>query len=156
MAKLIFQRTVWLLLLWWIVSENLPGGSGLGLVAILAALTASLYLLPPGTGRIRIGPLLGFLLHFVWNSLLAGLQVTRLAFRGPKALNPAMLDLELALPVGPPALLLVNAIGLMPGTLGVSLTGNRLRLHTLDARLPVEAEIRALEDRIRPIFGVPS
>lgn len=156
MAKPIIQRVFWLLLLWWIVSENLPGSSGLGLVAILAALAASLYLLPPGTSKIRVGPLLGFFLYFVWNSLLAGLQVTRLALRGPEALNPAMLDLELALPAGPPVLLLVNAIGLMPGTLGVALTGKRLRLHTLDARLPVEAEIRALEDRIRPIFGVQS
>lgn len=154
MTQSILWRALLLALLWWILSEGLPDSWGLGLIAVAAALGASLYLLPPGPNRLSLMGLLGFLLHFIWSSMRGGLQVAGLALRGPQALQPAMLNLELTLPPGLPCIVLVNAISLMPGTLGVRLEGTQLRLHTLDGRLPVDDEIRALEARIRRIFGV--
>lgn len=153
MSSSLLRRALALLFLWWILSEGLPESAGLGAVAVAAALAASHYLLPPGSQTLRLGPCIRFLLYFVANSVRGGLQVAGLALRGPAALRPAMLEVELTLPEGPPALLLVNALGLMPGTLSVRLQGRRLRLHSLDARQPIERDIRALEARIGPIFG---
>jgi len=50
-------------------------------------------------------------------------------------------------------LLLVNALGLMPGTVGVDMDETSLRLHVIDERLPVIAEARALETAIAGLFG---
>ena len=63
------------------------------------------------------------------------------------------MDLPVRLPPGGARLLLVNALGLMPGTLGVEMTTESLRLHVLDDRLPVLAEARALEAAIGAVFG---
>jgi multicomponent Na+:H+ antiporter subunit E len=41
----------------------------------------------------------------------------------------------------------------MPGTVGVRLAGDQLRVHVLDERLPVAAEAAALETHIARMFG---
>ncbi len=40
----------------------------------------------------------------------------------------------------------------MPGTLSVDLAGDTLHLHVLDERLPISAEVQALEDVIARMF----
>ena len=45
-------------------------------------------------------------------------------------------------------MLLINTLNLLPGTLSVGLDHDLLRLHVLDARLPIEAEVRAAEAHI--------
>ncbi len=76
-----------------------------------------------------------------------------MALRPRPDLRPEFLELELALPVGSPRVLMLNTLGLMPGTLGVRLDGNRLKLHVLDKRLPVAAAARELEAHIARLFG---
>ena len=49
--------------------------------------------------------------------------------------------------------LLLNTLGLMPGTVAVDMDDAGLRLHVLDERLPVVAETRALEAAITRLFG---
>jgi multicomponent Na+:H+ antiporter subunit E len=152
-ARAILHRGLWFALLWWTLSEGRPDGWALGGIAVVGAVWASLHLLPPAAGRISVVGVLGFLLSFAANSVRGGAQVALLALRGRRALHPGMLDLHLALPPGAPRILLVNTLGLMPGTVGVHLDGDRLRLHVIDDRLPVAAEARALEHKIARIFG---
>ena len=147
------QRAALFALLWWILAEGRLDGWWLGAVGIAAATWASLRLAPPGPRRIRAVPLLRFLAFFVWNSLRGGAQVAFMALRPRPGLAPALLEFELALPPGAARVLMLNALSLMPGTLGVALDVARLRLHVLDARLPVAAEARALETRIAQLFG---
>lgn len=139
-------------LLWWILSEGRAGSWGPGAVAVAAALWASVRLLPPASGRISLTGLFAFLGYFIWNSVRGGAQVALIALRGRQALQPGMLEMQLSLPSGAPRILMVNALGLMPGTVGVRLEGDRLRLHVLDARMPIAAAVRALETRIAAIF----
>jgi multicomponent Na+:H+ antiporter subunit E len=140
-------------LLWWILSEGRLDGWLLGGGGVAAATWASLRLAPPGARGVRAVPLLRFLGFFVWNSLRGGVQVAFMALRPRPDLVPALLELELALPPGAARVLMLNTLGLMPGTLGVDLDHARLRLHVLDARLPVAAEARALEARIARLYG---
>ena len=72
------------------------------------------------------------------SSIRGGAQVAWMALRGPSALQPGLLELQVRLPPGGPRILLVNALTLMPGTLGVELARKTLRLHVLDERLPVD------------------
>jgi len=58
--------------------------------------------------------------------------------------------------MGAPRILLTYTLSLMPGTLGVELCDDRLRLHVLHQDLPVVEEARALERHIAALFGVPA
>lgn len=147
-------RVVLFTCLWWILAEGRFDGWLLGGIAVAFATWASVRLWPARAHRLRLFALPGFLTFFLANSVLGGWQVALMALRGRTALRPAFLDLPLNLPDGAPQILLTNLLGLMPGTVGVELADNRLRLHVLDERLPVATEARALELRIADLFGV--
>ena len=153
MTGALLRRGILFALLWWILSEDRAGSWGLGAVAVAGALWASVRLLPPASGRISLAGLFAFLGYFIWNSVRGGAQVALIALQGRQALQPDVLEMRLSLPSGAPRILMVNALGLMPGTVGVRLEGDRLRLHVLDARLPVVAAAQALEARVARIFG---
>lgn len=139
--------------LWWILAEGRLDGWLLGGIAVAAATWASMRLLPPGARRFRFAGVPVFLHFFLWNSVRGGVQVAGMALRGRAALQPGWVDLPIVLPPGGARILLVNALGLMPGTVGVDMDDTRLRLHVLDERLPVVAEARTLEAAIARLFG---
>lgn len=153
MTRAILTRGLLFALLWWVLAEGRAGSWGLGAVAVVAATAASLRLLPPGAQGVSGPALLRFLGFFLWSSLRSGTQVAALALRPRLDLRPIMLERHLALPPGVPRLLMLNTLTLLPGTIGVSLDEARLRIHVLDARLPVAAELRALEAHIARLFG---
>lgn len=148
----VVRRALLFALLWWVLAEGRLTAWGLGMLAVALATWASLRLLPPARHGFSPGGFAGFVAFFLWNSLRGGAQVAWLAFRTRAALRPALLEFELALPAGAPRVLMLNTLGLMPGTLGVGIDGARLKLHVLDARLPVAAETRALEAHIARLF----
>jgi len=141
-------------LLWWILAEGRHDGWLLGAVAVVTATWTSIKLLPPGDRRICIAGLFGFLRFFLWNSIRGSIQVAAMALRGRSALQPGLRELTVTLPPGGPRILLVNVLGLMPGTVGVEMRDATLRLHVLDERLPMVAEARALEVVIARLFGI--
>lgn len=142
-------------LLWWVLVDGRTDAWGLGAVGTVAATAASLRLLPPGRRQIHILALVRFLAFFLRSSLRSGVQVAVMAVRGRTSLQPAIIDILLNLPPGAPRLVLLNACTLMPGSLGVRLSDDgMLRLHVLDVRLPVAAEVRVLEAHIAQLFGV--
>ncbi|HEY6612200.1 MAG TPA: Na+/H+ antiporter subunit E [Pseudomonas sp.] len=154
MIRALVQRSLLFALLWWVLVAGRADSWGLGVLAVLAALWASLRLLPPGSRRISLAGLLGYLAFFIWNSVRGGAQVSWMALRGRQTLQPAILEWTLGLPPGAPSVLLLNTLGLMPGTLGVELTDDRLRIHVVDERLPILAEVKVLEAHIARMFGV--
>ncbi|MDP2238876.1 MAG: Na+/H+ antiporter subunit E [Burkholderiales bacterium] len=152
MTAALLRRGILFALLWWILSEGRAGSWGLGAIAVAVALWASVRLLLPASGRISVAGLFAFMGYFIWNSVRGGAQVALIALRGRQALQPDMLEMQLSLRSGAARILMVNALGLMPGSLGVRLEGDRLRLHVLDARMPIAVAVRALEARIEVIF----
>lgn len=142
-------------LLWWVLAEGRPGGWWLGGPAVVIATWASLRLSPVVPRAMRIVPFVRFMGYFLWNSLRGGAQVALMALRPRSGLAPALIDIDAPrLPTGAARVLLLNTLGLMPGTIGVGLDASRLRLHVIDARLPVAAEARVLEAHIARLYGV--
>jgi len=154
MTKAIIYRCFSFALLWWVLAEGRLDAWWLGAVAVAAATWASLRLAPPGQRQVSLPGLAGFLAFFLRNSLRGGVQVAFLALRPDPGLRPATLEVSVSLPAGAPRVLMLNTLGLMPGTLGVRLDGERLKLHVLDVRLPVAEEARALEAHIARMFGL--
>lgn len=152
----VIARALLFAMLWWLLAEGRVDGWLMGSLAVMAATWASLVLYPPAAPGLRLGALPGLLTYFLFNSVRGGWQVAGMARRGRQALRPAFLELPLNLPAGAPRILLTYALSLMPGTVGVELAGERLRLHVLHQDLPVAAEAQALERRIAALFGVPA
>ena len=152
MTRSIFLRGLLFVVLWWILAEGRLDGWLLGGVAVAAATWTSIRLQPPGAQPMRLANLVVFLRFFLWNSLRGGMQVAGMALRGRAALRPGIIELRVTLPPGGTRILLVNVLGLMPGTLGVDLDDAILRLHVLDDSQPVVAETRALEMSIAGLF----
>ncbi len=153
MIQSILLRGLLFAVLWWILAEGRLDGGLLGSVAVAAATWTSIKLQPPGRQSVRLVGLIGFFRFFLWHSLRGGMQVAGMALRGRAALQPGIIELQVALPPGAARILLVNVLGLMPGTLGVDLDDANLRLHVLDDSQPVVAETRALEASIAGLFG---
>lgn len=151
----ILRRGILLALLWWVLAEGRTDAWGVGAASVLLALLASLHLAPPGSIRLSLTGLLGFAGFFLMQSLRGGAQVALRALRPRMDLAPAMVELAVTLPAGLPRVLLVNTLNLLPGTVGVGLEGDRLRLHVLDARLPIAEEVRAVEARIARMLSFP-
>lgn len=148
------RRAGFFALLWWVLAEGRLDAWWLGAIGVAAATWSSARLASIGAHTVRVVPLLRFLGFFAWNSLRGGVQVASMALRPRLDLRPAMLELELTLPPGTPRVVMLSTLSLMPGTLGVRLDDSRMRLHVLDARLPVAAEARQLETHIGRLFGV--
>jgi multicomponent Na+:H+ antiporter subunit E len=153
--RFIAGRCLLFALFWWLLVEGRLAGWGLGLVAIVVALVASLVLSPPRRRGFSSIGLLAFLGFFLLRSAQGGAQVAVLALRPRLALRPTLLELPLTLPPGAPRTLMINALGLMPGTVAIRITDDRLQVHALDERMPIAAEARALERRIARLFGAP-
>lgn len=141
-------------LLWWVLADGRADSLGLGSVSILAAVSLSLYLLPPVSTTVSHIGLLRFVLFFLLQSLRGGIQVAGLALRPRLSLRPGLHEVVLRLPEGIGRVLLANTLSLLPGTLSVELQGHCLCLHVLDERIAVEAEVRRAETRVARMLGL--
>lgn len=147
-ARAVLQRGLALAALWWVLAEGRADSWGVGIVSVVLALMASLWLSPPGAGRVSIGALLHFAGFFLLQSVRSGAIVAGMALRPRLDLAPTLLEIPVKLPPGPARVLLIYTLSLLPGTLNVRLDDDMLRLHVLDMRLPVEVEIEAAQQHI--------
>jgi multicomponent Na+:H+ antiporter subunit E len=133
---------------WIIVDQSsAPLNLLVGAFAGLAAGWASLKLLPPGRGRVRLGRLLALLPRFLWQSLVAGLDVARRAFALRLDLQPGFVDYRTQLPPGSARSAFELIASLMPGSVPSDEGPRHIEFHCLDTRQPVAAQLAA-EERV--------
>jgi multicomponent Na+:H+ antiporter subunit E len=117
-----------------------------GLLAAAAATWVSLRLLPPGPGRVRTGALARLAWRFLWQSVVAGIGVARLAFAPRLAVRPGYLNYPVQIPPGPGRATFGALTSLVPGTLPVGAgPGDTLVYHCLDPSQPVAQGLAADE-----------
>jgi multicomponent Na+:H+ antiporter subunit E len=137
-----------------IIAEGLASGWFIA-IAVLLALLGSLAIANRVSHPLVSSGILPFLLFFLRNSIIAGSQVALIALRPKLDLQPATLRLPLRLPAGPPQVVLVTTIGLMPGTVSIKLGNDHLLIHLLDQRqIGVVEGIEALQSQIGHLFGI--
>jgi multicomponent Na+:H+ antiporter subunit E len=131
--------------LWLLLAATVPGTAAkllpdlaVGVVATAWATWVSLRLLPPTSGRIRWGALGRLAVHFLWQSVVAGLDVALRAFHPRLPLRPGFLAYRVGLPAGTARSAFGAFTSLMPGTLPVGTdTNDTLVYHCLDIERPV-------------------
>lgn len=130
-----------------------PGAEILADLAIggLAAIWAtwvSLRLLPPAPGRLRWGALARLAVHFLWQSVVAGLDVALRAFHPRLPLRPGFMAYPVRLPPGQGRAAFGAFTSLMPGTLPVGTdSDDTLVYHCLDLDQPVATNL-ARDERL--------
>ncbi len=143
-----------LLLIWWALTEGDRSGIGSGLIITVLVTFISLLLFPAAKQRIHLIPFIAFLMFFIGRSVLAGIDVARRLLSPSLPVSPGYCVVNLGLAEGSPRWLLANTMSLMPGTLSVKLEKNRLYLHCLDTRTPIEDNVSAVEHRVARVFGL--
>lgn len=151
-------RAVGLFVLWLILTAGNAADLVAGAVAILAATWTSLRLLPPGTNHVRPIAVAQLALHFLRQSLIAGVDVARRALDPRLPLHPGFILYPAALPLGRARNMFTTLMSLLPGTVptGTDATGGLL-IHCLDVEQSITAQLDAEEAHFTRVLGkVPS
>jgi multicomponent Na+:H+ antiporter subunit E len=132
--------------LWLVIDQSAkPANLVFGLLATAAATWASLKLLPPDTGRVRMGALLLLLPRFLWQSIVAGVDVAWRAFAPTPRLQPGFVDYPVGLPRGSARNAFEAISSLLPGSVPSGETETLIEYHALDTRQPVVEQLAAEE-----------
>ncbi len=150
----IFGRLAIMAALWMVLTGGQTGYWQLSVIVVVMAAFVSLRSAPPGGFRLRPVGTIRFAQYFLVYSARAGVDVAVLAFRRPGVPEAGTINFTTSLPVGVPRFFFVATIGLFPGSLGVSLEGDRVRVHVLDRSVDVEAQLRLLECRVADMFAL--
>lgn len=147
-------RTVILALLWWIIAQGQAGAWLIGLPAVVLAAMASIYLGRAKLPRISLTGLASFIALFLRESLRGGLDVARRTLAPQLRIRPGFKHYHLRLSEPSARVLMINCIGLLPGTLAARLDGDQVELHLLNAGDDPEPELIRLEQAIARLFGL--
>lgn len=147
--RLALASAVLLALLWLMLARE--AAAAVGAVAVAVALWTLARTAAPA-GRLRWARVPPLAAAFLWQSLAGGIDVTRRILAPAMPLAPGLVTLRLALPDEGARVLLALLVSLMPGTLAARLHGDRLTLHVLDLRLPIESETRRIEHLIARLY----
>jgi multicomponent Na+:H+ antiporter subunit E len=140
-------------LLWWTLTREGGAALAFGALGVIAALAVRRRLGAAPRAGMRWARLPRFVAQFVWHSFRGGLDVAFRAFSRDMRLAPRLVEVRLSLHDGALPTMLALIVSLLPGTIAVRLEGERLLLHALDARQPVEAEVRYFEREIAALFS---
>jgi multicomponent Na+:H+ antiporter subunit E len=118
-----------------------PTDLAVGALAAAAATWVSLRLLPPATGCLRYTALLALVPHYLWQSVLAGIDVARRALDPRLPLNPGFVDCPLDFPPGVARNTFATITSLLPGTVPCGEGEEGLMYHCLDVADPVVEQL---------------
>ena len=129
-------------LLWLVLMQSVqPADLVVGLLASLGATWVSLRLLPPADGGLHFGKLLALLPHFLWESMLAGVDVARRALHPRMPLNPGFVRCPSSFPPGFARNTFVTITSLLPGSVAAGEAEGVLFYHCIDAASPVVEQL---------------
>jgi len=137
------------MILWLVLMPSAkPGDLAFGLLATIAATSVSLRLLPRAAGRVRFGALFAFVPHFLWQSVIAGLDVARRAMSPGLPLQPGFMLCRVGFPLGVARNEFAAITSLLPGTVPAGEEENAILYHCLDITQPVAEQVAAEERRL--------
>jgi len=140
--------------LWMVLLQSVkPADLVMGAVAAAAATWASLRLMPPESGRVRLLRLVALAPRFLWGSLLGGIDVARRAFAPSLPLRTGFVDYTTGFPRGHARNLFATITSLMPGTLPCGEGERTIEYHCLDVGQPVAAQMTEDERRYAPAIA---
>jgi len=142
LARFLGFAALWIGLIRSVQSADLAVGA----LTAAAATWVSLRLLPPDAGRVKFAALAARLPRFLWQSVLAGIDVARRALAPGMPLRTGFLTYRPGLPRGAARNAFATITSLLPGTVPAADDVSGILYHCLDTTQPV-AEQLATEER---------
>jgi multicomponent Na+:H+ antiporter subunit E len=140
--------------LWWLITQGRPEAWLIGVPAAVLAAYTSTRLGAPARPRLDLRGLPAFAALFLRESVHGGLDVAYRTLQPQLRIAPGFHRYRLHTRHPAARVLLVNCIGLLPGTLAASLDGDHAELHLLDASQDPAAQLHRLERAICRLFGL--
>ncbi len=139
---------------WLVLDGGKSAGLPVGVATAVLAAWVSLRLLPPSADRpnvIAFFPLFG---HFVWSSVVAGVDVAWRAFHPGLPVRPGFVNWTSRIPAGTRRDVFLDMASLMPGSLpvGENKDGTEV-VHCLDTEQPTAREMSEHEGRLIRALG---
>jgi multicomponent Na+:H+ antiporter subunit E len=132
--------------LWIVLDQSAkPADVAVGLLTSVGAAWVSLRLLPPASGRVRFVALVALLPRFLWQSLVAGVDVARRVFHLRVPLSPGFVDYPVRLPRGSARNAFELISSLLPGSVPSDESETAIEYHCLDVGQPVVEQLAAEE-----------
>ena len=135
------SRAAWFLCLWLVLAgaslDDIPAAT----IAVATATWTSLRLLEPGTSRRSPRAILRLALLFLYQSIVAGVDVARRALDPGLPLRPGFVAYPTRLPHGLRRNVFATLTSLLPGTVPAGEEEAQLLYHCLDVDQPVIAEL---------------
>lgn len=129
-------------LLWMVLMQSgKTADLAIGLLTSIGATWVSLRLVAPRTGCLLFGQLLALLPHFLWESVLAGIDVARRALDPKLPLRPGFVTCPLGFPPGYARNTFATITSLLPGSVPADETEAELIYHCLDTAAPVVEQL---------------
>lgn len=147
-------RTAILAGLWWLITQGRADAWMVGLPAVALAGWASFRLGGSPPSRLSLGGLLVFTVLFLRESVRGGLDVARRTLGFKLRITPGFHRYRLHVSHPPARVLLLNCIGLLPGTLAVNLDGDYAELHLLDSGDNPDSQLFRLEQAVARVFEI--
>jgi multicomponent Na+:H+ antiporter subunit E len=142
-------------MLFWIVLAGTDMKDMLaGAVTAAIASFVSLKLLAPGELALKPQRAAGLLLRFLWQSVVAGVTVARMALSPALPLRPGVISYRTSFPDGTRRQAFTSFLSLLPGTLPLGGDGKGgIAVHCLDERQPVAQQISTEEEKLGRAFA---
>lgn len=145
-ALVVIVRWLGFLGLWFVLAGPKLADLPVGLATAGLATWTSLRLLPPGRCRPRFAVLALLAVRFVWQSVVAGVDVARRALDPRLPLRPGFVVYPVRLQPSMTRSAFLTLASLLPGTLPVgSNESGAVLIHCLDVDQPVVAQMTAEE-----------
>ena len=142
LARFLGLAALWIVL----IRSAQPADLAVGALTAAAATWTSLRLLPADTGRVKFAALAARAPRFLWQSVLAGIDVARRALAPGMPLRTGFVTYRTGLPRGQARNAFATITSLLPGTVPAEDDESGILYHCLDTAQPV-AEQLATEER---------
>jgi multicomponent Na+:H+ antiporter subunit E len=146
-------RAAPLLLLWLVLAGPDLADLPAGLLAVFAATLASLRLLPPAPSRVSPAALARLALRFLYQSVVAGMDVARRALDPRLPLRPGFVTYRVRFPPGAARNTFTSLTSLLPGTVPAEEKSGALVYHCLDIDQPVVSQLTSEEGALARALG---
>jgi multicomponent Na+:H+ antiporter subunit E len=141
-------RGLGFLALWIVLMGWAPEQLVFGVATAAVAAWTSARLMPAGTLAIRPWALLALVPRFLWQSVVAGVDVARRAFDPRLPLAPGYVVYHPRVPPGLARIMFTSYTSLLPGTVPCGDDQGGVIYHCLDIGQPVVEQLRAEEARL--------
>jgi multicomponent Na+:H+ antiporter subunit E len=148
------KRSAIFFIVWLILTGASVTGLLVGAVTAAASAWLSLALIPiKGDRAVSIVRLMGLAPHFLWRSMIGGVDVAWRALHPRMPLRAGWLAYRTRLQSGGQRVTLGSEISLLPGTLVAGSRGDTLYVHCLDTSWNVAGQMSEEEARIAAVAG---